>query len=290
MSNQSQDTEYQEYEDSIERCPHDKQNPYVMLSRDLIRDNSISPECRHMLMYLLSMDEKKWKINPKQLVSYYKPHWGRNKIYKWINDAIEAGYMKKEVIPNPNHPNLKGKTKYYVSESPKFKKCFRHPEIQDTEAQHPAKGDYKNNNHTSSEEEVLNKESSSSRKESDDDLIFDDSEKEDLNNFTPEQICEAMQRTKEHCLSQKNSARVKFFFTTILNLKESPKKPKIKPFEELKRHFKSGKLYNQAECNITEKAISFSRGMRYEYVDFKYFSWDNFQKLCETFGINFKRE
>jgi hypothetical protein len=289
MSNQLQDSEFQDHEPTIERCPHDKENPYVMVSRDLIRDNSLSPECRLMLIYLLSMDGKKWKINPKQLVLYFKPHWGRNKVYEWIDQAIEAGYMKKEVTANIKHPNLRGKIKYYVSESAKFKKCFRHPEIQDAEDGDPVNRDYKNNNHTSSDEEVLNKESSSSRKQSDDDLVFSDKEREDLNNYTPDQISQATLITNQNCFQSKNSVRVKYFFTTIKNLKEKPKNIKIPPFKELSNHFKNGELYNQAECNITEKAISFTRGMKYESVDFKYFSWENFTKLCESFGIKFKR-
>lgn len=143
MSNETQIIQDDLEEDSIERCPHDKENPYVMISRNLIRDNSISPECRLMIIYLLSMDEKKWKINPKQLINYFQPHWGRDKVYEWIEQAIDAGYMKKEEVKNSIHPNLKGKVKYYVSETPKFKKCFRHPEMQYTEARDPENQYYK---------------------------------------------------------------------------------------------------------------------------------------------------
>lgn len=289
MSHQSQDNNYQHEEPSIERCPHDKENPYVMVNRNLIRDTSLSPECRLMLIYLLSMDEKKWKIHPKQLVEYFKSYHGRDMIYRWIDQAIDAGYMKKEETKNPNHPNLRGKIKYYVSETPKFKKCFRQTGSQDTEPQYPADQYYKKEHHTSSDEEVLNKESSSSRKQSDDDLVFSDKEREDLNNYAAEEIAEAIQVTKENCRQSKNDIRIKYFFTTIKNLKEKPKIAKIPVFEEIGRHFRNGQLYNQAECNITEKAISFTRGMRYESIDFKYFKWENFTKLCENFGIEFKR-
>jgi len=118
---------------SIQRCPHDEENPYAIISRQLIRDASISPECRWLLIYLLSMKDG-WKINVKQLVAHLKPHMGRNRVYAAVNEAIEAGYMKREEIKtSKGKNNLITQFKYYVSERPKFKKCFRHPGFRDTE-------------------------------------------------------------------------------------------------------------------------------------------------------------
>ncbi len=121
----------QDFLDTIHRCPHDEENPYAQISNALIRDNSISPNCRWMLIYFLSMKDK-WKINMKQLVNYLKPHIGRDLVYDLINEAIEAGYMKREILTNGN---LKSRSIYFMSESPKFKKCFRHPEMQYPENQ-----------------------------------------------------------------------------------------------------------------------------------------------------------
>lgn len=108
------------------RCPHDKQNAYSIISRDLIRDNSISVECRWMLIYMLTHRDD-WVINITQLVNFCKGNLGKEKIYKLIKEAIEAGYLLRETHKEGNL----NRTRYLVSESPKFKKCFRHPGFQE---------------------------------------------------------------------------------------------------------------------------------------------------------------
>lgn len=118
---------------TIQRCPHDSENPYTMILNALIRDASISPNCRWLIIYLLSNKEG-WVINVKQIAQHVKGHIGRECVYKLINEAIEAGYMKREII---KVGNLNQTIKYFVSEIPKFKKSFRHPDFQDAEAQGP---------------------------------------------------------------------------------------------------------------------------------------------------------
>lgn len=127
-------------ENTIQRCPHDGENPYAQISRDLIRDASISPECRWMLIYLLSMKDG-WTISISQIVNHLKGMVGRDKVYDMVNEAIEAGYIKKEIIKKGN---LNQGCKYFVSERAKFKKCFRHSEIQEVGAQGAEKADIKN--------------------------------------------------------------------------------------------------------------------------------------------------
>lgn len=132
-----------EEEATIQRCAHDEENPYALISRALIRDASISPECRWLIMYFLSMKDG-WKINMKQLVAHLKPHMGRDKVYAVMNEAIESGYMKRESIKTSKGKNkLSTHTKYFVSEKPKFKKSFRHPDFQDTDIQDPENTDVK---------------------------------------------------------------------------------------------------------------------------------------------------
>lgn len=135
----------------IHRCPHDKENPYAMISRDLIRDESLSMSCRWMLIYLLSQSGE-WKISVKQIWNHCKRHrgGGRDSVRGWIGEAVEAGYMKREEYKN--HKNL-NRVRYYLSETPKFKKSFLRPEIQGPEEQAPADHTYKNK-HPSSKEEV----------------------------------------------------------------------------------------------------------------------------------------
>lgn len=117
---------------SIERCPHDSKNPYTMINNALIRDNSISPNCRFILIYLLA-NINDWSIKICQLASQLNAHLGRDKVYKIINEAVEAGYMKKEEY-NCNDPSLSKnlkRVKYLISETPKFKKSIRLPGFQE---------------------------------------------------------------------------------------------------------------------------------------------------------------
>lgn len=116
-----------DFNETIQRCPHDKEHPYAMISRDLIRDKNLSPECRMLLIYLLSHTEN-WQLNPKQLHDHFGDHIGVNKIYKLITEAMEAGYILREDI---KINNLRRSCKYFVSETPKFKKCFRRYDFRD---------------------------------------------------------------------------------------------------------------------------------------------------------------
>lgn len=109
-----------EEETSIQRCPHDKENPYAMLARDLLRDETISFACRGFLAYLLSMKDG-WRINFKQLVTHAKATCGRDKVRSILDEALEAGYMMREEFLAPSGLQ---RCRYFISEKPKFKKCL----------------------------------------------------------------------------------------------------------------------------------------------------------------------
>lgn len=188
-----------------------------------------------------------------------------------------------------NHERLSELMTLHYLSAAELKKSITSSEISDPILGNQEPYPRKKPSNTEISTETSTKTSSSSKKEDDDFLIFNDFQREELNNYTPKQIQEAANRTNLNCHSRDCKVRVKYFFTTIRNLRKELKKPKGTPHEALSKTFKNGELYNQAECNITEEAISFTRGMRYESIDFKYFSWDKFQKLCESFGIEFKR-
>jgi len=114
--------------DAIQRCPHDQDNPYAQISNDLIRDQSISPNCRWLIIYLLA-NKGTWKIKISQIREHVSGHIGRNKLFQIVNEAIEAGYILREEY---TYKNLK-RCRYFISEKPKFKKCYRCPENGDTE-------------------------------------------------------------------------------------------------------------------------------------------------------------
>ena len=111
---------------TIQRCPHDRQNPYVMINQALIRDPSISPECAYLLIYLLSLPHD-WQIRVNVLMTQMKDRMGRNKVQKLLREAREAGYMMLE-----KYHGDRGyiRCRYLLSETPKFKNNNRQPENQ----------------------------------------------------------------------------------------------------------------------------------------------------------------
>jgi hypothetical protein len=148
-----------ESNETIQRCPQDDGYRFSVISNTLIRDVSISPECRWLIIYLLSNKEG-WKINVQQVINHLKPHMGRDKVHALFNEAIDAGYLKRETFARKNSKGgaLKG-FRYIVSEAPKFKKINQYPENQDTGYQGPGfpdskkdyidKKDYKKESNTS---------------------------------------------------------------------------------------------------------------------------------------------
>ena len=125
------------------RCPHDRENPYAQISNNLIRDGSLSPNCRWLIIYLLSNKES-FGIKIEKIIEHLRPTVGRDKFYKILNEGIDAGYIKRDVYKENNLTRVR----YFVSEEPKFKESLdnteiflRLPENQDTEIQDPENTD-----------------------------------------------------------------------------------------------------------------------------------------------------
>jgi hypothetical protein len=79
---------------TIERSPHDRLNPFAQINRSLIEDNSISMECRLLIIFLLSKPND-WKVSVFHLRNSFQGWAGRDKIYSLLDEAEKAGYMKK---------------------------------------------------------------------------------------------------------------------------------------------------------------------------------------------------
>jgi hypothetical protein len=77
---------------SIKRSPHNKEHPYTTVTKALIRDETVSPNCRWLVAYLLSNIDK-WEIKVAQVVEHVKKFIGRDAVYKIFDEAIEAGYL-----------------------------------------------------------------------------------------------------------------------------------------------------------------------------------------------------
>lgn len=115
---------------SFEQSPHDAEHPFTMVSNALIRDASISPNCRWLIIYLRS-NSPGWKISMIQLRKHLKGFIGRDKLRSIVDEAEKAGYMKR--VEYKYNGNLL-RTRYLVSE---FKKFVRHTDPQAAEGPAP---------------------------------------------------------------------------------------------------------------------------------------------------------
>jgi len=147
---------------TFERDPHDSEHPFSITSHALIRNQILTPETTMLIIYLLS-HSKGWRINTAQLINHFKPVCGKDKVYRMLNEAIEKGYIRKEIL------KISGRfdgIKYFVSESPKFKKLVPHPENQDAgnrDAKNPDDKEEQEKEYQREEEKEDNSISSSSR-------------------------------------------------------------------------------------------------------------------------------
>lgn len=101
----------------IVRSPHDRENPYVMINKNLINDNSLTDECRFFLIYLLSKPSD-WDIRTSILAKECSSWLNRKKILKLYKESIKARYIKRVDIFE------KGRRIdciYYIAETPIYR-------------------------------------------------------------------------------------------------------------------------------------------------------------------------
>lgn len=97
------------------RCPHDRENPYVQINRNLLQNKKMTLEARGALCHLMSLPPT-WQIYVQQLQEPW--NCGRDKVLRIINELIENGYMKRETLRDD-----KGRiivVGYCFAEYPKF--------------------------------------------------------------------------------------------------------------------------------------------------------------------------
>lgn len=120
----------QENFDEISLDSQDITYTFTTIPNNLIRDETISPNCRWLIIFLLS-NKPGWTIKSKQLSNHTRGFLGRDAIRRIMNEAIEAGYMERKIILRSTaRGKLRGYV-YKVASTPKFKKSLRQPEIQD---------------------------------------------------------------------------------------------------------------------------------------------------------------
>lgn len=97
----------------IQRCPHDRKNPYAMISRDVIFDKRLKSSPRLVLCGLLSLPDD-WKLRPSE----FAKRIGLNidTVYDALNKLIEAGYCTKKEIRNERGHRVA--FDYFITEKP----------------------------------------------------------------------------------------------------------------------------------------------------------------------------
>lgn len=106
---------------TIQRSPHDKVNPYVMLNKGLLQDPDLSWAAKGLLSYLISLPND-WRVQVSHLSKIYGGKGGGEKaIYALLKELIEAGYCEKVQLKNES--GYHSGVDYHITE---FKKCLGH--------------------------------------------------------------------------------------------------------------------------------------------------------------------
>ena len=108
---------------SIKRAPRNKEHPYLMVSKALIRDKTLSPECRWLVTFLLCNVDH-WEISTKQVLEEVKEYMGLEKLRELFKQISEAGYIKRESYLD----NGLKRYRYLLSETAEFNKCLPYTE------------------------------------------------------------------------------------------------------------------------------------------------------------------
>lgn len=81
---------------SVIRTKHNKDNPYVILNKSALEDETLSWAAKGLWAYLMSRPDN-WNISVTHLSSIYKDYGGGEKaIYALLSELIEKGYCQRK--------------------------------------------------------------------------------------------------------------------------------------------------------------------------------------------------
>jgi DNA-binding Lrp family transcriptional regulator len=80
---------------SVIRVSHDKDNPYLLVNRETVRDNTISLKARGLLIYMLSFADG-WEFYVSEIARRNKI--SEETITNILKELFKAGYCKREKI------------------------------------------------------------------------------------------------------------------------------------------------------------------------------------------------
>ncbi len=147
---------------SFQPDEEDVLDQFAAIPNNLIRDSSMSTDCRWLICYLLSHSGR-WHISIPYIME--SQNIGRRVMYRILDEAIEHGYIKRDSWIQDGFKRYR----YLVSRSAKFKKSLQPPEklkesllyVQNVHTQnvHTIEDQYKE--YQSSKEKIDKKEKSS---------------------------------------------------------------------------------------------------------------------------------
>lgn len=79
------------------RVSKNKENPYVIVNKNFINDESISWKAKGILLYLLSKPDD-WRVYETDIVKHSTD--GRDSVRSAIRELIKAGYIMREKVRN----------------------------------------------------------------------------------------------------------------------------------------------------------------------------------------------
>ncbi len=285
-------------EPTFRRSPHNKQNPYVMISREMAQDKSISPKAKGILLYLLSLPDD-WKIYHSQLQDGLGV--GEDYINSAMDELLNHGYAER------TREKVKGLFQPYQYEIYEIKKSL--PDRENRPGSSGPENPALHNKHSLSE--IHNKQQHTAAPTA---AALIEKKKEEKPTY---KIYECLKKIdipmhdKVETSTKYDEERVKKGISWATHPKNPPKKclaASIKHacknglcskefeqkeesiYESVKKKFKNGDFYNNAECFFDSTGIAFVRGMLQDQVKFdKFFSWNKLEELCEKFQIKFSR-
>jgi len=272
---------------TIQRCPHDRQNPYAQINRKIFTDPDLSWEAKGLLAYFISLPDD-WKIKVPHLVTLYDKRGGGEKaIYRIINELIEAGYCTRIRISHEN--GHFGETIYNISE---FKKSLPHSREGDAENARAEKGDY-------NKEEVLQRNKNNKQDpvvvpsfiQEIEDLT--DEEKNSLSKHPPDRVKLALEFNKKVKPTHSKIQQLIWHCKSYIPPKPSKKSEQDNLYEYCVDFFKSN-ISKTCEVKIHKEGIFFipTQGANTNPIEIK-FNQENcaesIKNLCNHYNFTKKK-
>lgn len=106
---------------TILRVSHDKEHPYVMVSRELIDDHGLTFQEKGLLIYLLSKPDD-WRVLPEQLAN--ENGISKASMYRLLNRLISSKYVYRDLQRYQEKGRWKSLSIYVVFEDKQARRDF----------------------------------------------------------------------------------------------------------------------------------------------------------------------